>query len=257
MTLHIDLNADLGESFGRYPLGCDQHLMDFVTSANVACGFHAGDPATMRHTVRMARDRGVCIGAHPGFRDLQGFGRREMALSPEEVYDETIYQIGALDAFVRTSGMTLQHVKAHGALYNMAVRSKPLADALASATRDYRADLIFMGLPFSELEDAARRVGVRFAAEVFADRTYQADGSLTPRGEKDAFIHDPAEAAARVLSMIHDRRVQATTGEWIAIHPDTVCLHGDNPEAARFVERIRRTLDEAGVVVSPLGKWLA
>jgi UPF0271 protein len=256
-TMTIDLNSDLGESFGRYRLGFDGRVMDFVTSANVACGFHAGDPSTMRATVRLAREKQVNIGAHPGFPDLQGFGRRDMALTPEEAYDMTLYQIGALDGFVRAEGLTLQHVKPHGALYNMAVHEPRLADALVNATRDYRRDLIFVGLPFSEMERAASRAAVRFAAEIFADRTYQSDGSLTPRSRPDAFVKDAAAAARRVVAMIQTQQVQTTSGETIPIRPDTVCLHGDNPEAVSFIEKITAALADAGIAVKPLSARLS
>ena len=251
-NLTIDLNSDLGESFGHYLLGFDSRVMDFITSANVACGFHAGDASTMRKTVQLARQKQVSVGAHPGFPDLQGFGRREMKLSAEEAYEMTLYQIGALDAFVRAEGLTLQHVKPHGALYNMAVHDAGLADALVRATRDYRSDLIFMGLPFSEMEKAANRAGVRFASEVFADRTYQADGSLTSRSRPDAFVKDPAVAADRVVEMIRSQKVQATSGETLAIRPDTVCLHGDNPQAVAFIESMAEALAKAGIEVKPL-----
>ena len=252
MQIAIDLNSDLGESFGRYQLGFDARVMDFVSSANVACGFHAGDPSTIRKTVRLARQKNVAVGAHPGLADLQGFGRREMQLTPDEAYEMVLYQIGALDAFVRAEGLQLQHVKPHGALYNMAVHNEALSNALVAATRDYRGDLIFVGLPFSEMEKAASRAGLRFAAEVFADRTYQPDGSLTPRRDPAAFVKDAAQAAARVVEMIQTHRVRAVSGEWISIRPDTVCLHGDNPEAVAFIERISQALTGAGIQIQPL-----
>ncbi len=253
----VDLNCDLGESFGRYQLGFDKRVMDFISSANIACGFHAGDPGTMRRTIELARRKKVAVGAHPGFPDLQGFGRRNMDVSPEEAYDLALYQIGALDAFARNAGMKLQHVKPHGALYNMAVRSTPLAEALVKATLDYGKDLIFVGLPFSEMEKAAQRLQVSFAAEVFADRTYQQDGSLTSRREKNAFVEDPAEAAMRAVTMVRERKVQAVSGPWISIRADTICLHGDNPQAVSFIERIHKALKESQIEIAPLADWLA
>jgi UPF0271 protein len=256
-TLKVDLNCDLGESFGRYQLGFDEQVMDFITSANIACGFHAGDPATMRRTAELARRKKVAVGAHPGFPDLPGFGRRNMDVSAEEAYDLVLYQIGALDAFARREGLKLQHVKPHGALYNMAVGSAPLAEALVKATRDYDQGLVFVGLPLSEMENAARRFRVRFAAEVFADRTYQPDGSLTSRREAHAFVEDPTEAAARVVTMVREKRVQAVTGQWISIRADTICLHGDNPKAVSFIERIHKALKESGLEIAPLAHWLA
>jgi UPF0271 protein len=250
--MKIDLNSDLGESFGRYQLGFDERVMDFISSANVACGFHAGDPGTMRRTVQLAAKKSVAVGAHPGLPDLQGFGRREIDVTPEEVYDFALYQIGALDAFVRQAGLKLQHVKPHGALYNMAVHSASLSSALVQATRDYRDDLIFVGLPFSEMEKAASRLHVRYAAEVFADRTYQTDGSLTSRRETNAFVKDSSEAARRVIRMVSDGRVQAVSGEWFSIRADTVCLHGDNPEAVSFLAKIHQALKDSGIEILPL-----
>ncbi|MGE5236045.1 MAG: LamB/YcsF family protein [Acidobacteriota bacterium] len=256
MSVQVDLNCDLGESFGAWAMGRDDEVMTHISSANVACGFHASDPGTMRLTVRLASERGVAIGAHPGLPDLVGFGRRAIAVAPEEAYEFTLYQIGALDAFVRAAGARLQHVKPHGALYTMAARDGALADALVAATRDARADLIFVGQPDSELERAARHARVRFAAEVFADRTYQADGSLTPRGRADALVTEPEAAVAQVLAMVTEGRVRACGGEWIAVRADTVCVHGDNPEAVAFTSRVRRGLEQAGVAIAPLAAWL-
>jgi UPF0271 protein len=249
---HIDLNCDIGESYGAWSMGHDEAVMEFVTSANVACGFHAGDPVTMRLTVERARRAGVAVGAHPGFPDRLGFGRRAMAVTPDEAYAMTLYQIGALDAIARAAGTCIRHVKPHGALYNAAARDAALADAIAAATRDAGAGLTLVGQPSSELERGAERAGVRFAAEVFADRTYLADGSLTPRGRPDAFVRDSGEAAARIVGMLREGNVEALTGERVPIRADTVCLHGDNPEAVEFARAVRTALDRAGIEVRAL-----
>jgi UPF0271 protein len=256
MSLRIDLNCDMGESFGRYRLGADVQVMDFITSANIACGLHAGDPRTMRETVQLAADKSVAIGAHPGLPDLQGFGRRNMDLTPQEMHDMVLYQIGALDAFLQPHCARMQHVKPHGALYNMAARNYSLAESLARAIKAYRQDLIFIGLPNSEMQKAAEKEGVRFAAEVFADRTYQPDGSLTSRRSPDAFIQDPLAAARRAVAMVREARVQAVSGEWIPIRADTLCLHGDNPQAVSLIQNIRQQVERAGIKIAALGEWL-
>ncbi len=252
MTHRVDVNCDLGESFGRWRLGDDESVMPLITSANVACGFHAGDPGVMRRTVESACAHGVSVGAHPGLPDLGGFGRRDLAISPEEAYELALYQIGALEAFVRAAGSTLRHVKPHGALYTMAARDAALAEALVAAAKAAGAGLVFVGLPSSELERAAARAGVRFAAEVFADRGYRADGTLVPRGQPGAFLADADEAAARLVGMVRDGRVRSVDGQWVAIRGDTACVHGDNPAAVAFAAAIRRALDAAGIEVAPL-----
>ncbi|SFI98737.1 UPF0271 protein [Paenibacillus sp. UNC496MF] len=253
----VDLNCDLGESFGAYKLGRDEDILGFVTSANVACGFHAGDPATMRRTVRLALDKGVAIGAHPGLQDLIGFGRRDMDISPEEAYDLVVYQIGALWGFVRAEGAALQHVKAHGSLYNMAARDERLALAIAEAV--YRVDpsLVLYGLAGSKLIEAGRRIGLRTASEVFSDRTYQADGSLTPRRQPDSVITDDDRALAQVIRMAAEGKVRAQQGVDIAIQADTICVHGDGVRAVEFAGKIRAALSEAGIAVQPVGATLA
>ncbi|MFC4811092.1 LamB/YcsF family protein [Paenibacillus sp. GCM10023250] len=253
----VDLNCDLGESFGAYKLGRDEEILGFVTSANVACGFHAGDPATMRRTVRLALDKGVAIGAHPGLQDLIGFGRRDMDISPEEAYDLVVYQIGALWGFVRAEGAALQHVKAHGSLYNMAARDERLAQAIAEAV--YRVDpsLVLYGLAGSKLIEAGKRIGLRTASEVFSDRTYQADGSLTPRRQPDSVITDDGRALDQVIRMVAEGKVRAQQGEDIAIRADTICVHGDGVRAVEFAGKIRASLSEAGIAVQPVGMTLA
>ena len=233
----IDLNCDLGESFGVYRIGADEQMLGIVTSANIACGYHAGDPATMRKTVRLCLERGVAIGAHPGLPDLSGFGRRTMSVSPQEAYDMTLYQIGALYAFVRAEGGTLDHVKPHGALYHMAEADTALAEAIAAAVYRFDPELMLFGLAGGVLVEAGRRIGLRAVRELFADRRYAADGSLVPRDRPDALIADPKEAAAQVLRLVREGR-----GE-------TVCVHGDTPRAAEFARAVRDALEADGVTV--------
>jgi UPF0271 protein len=248
----MDLNSDLGESFGPWPMGQDAALMASITSANVACGFHAGDPGTMRATVALARTRGVAVGAHPGFPDLAGFGRREMQCSAQEVEDFVVYQVGALAGVAAAQGVPLQHVKAHGALYNMACRERALADAIARATAAVDRSLVLFGLPNSELLRAGDRAGLRVAAEVFADRAYEADGSLMSRRKAGSVIHDPAVVVARAVQMARDRRVVAADGSTIALQADTMCVHGDTPGAAVLARDIRAALEAADVSVERL-----
>jgi len=243
----IDLNCDMGESFGAWRLGRDEEIMGYVTSVNIACGYHAGDPGTMRRTVQQAMRSGAAIGAHPGLPDLQGFGRREMAISPQEAHDLVLYQIGALQAFVRAEGGRLQHVKPHGALYNMAAKDRKLAEAIAEAV--YRVDpsLILFGPSGSELLDAGNRIGLRTASEVFADRTYQEDGSLTPRDRENAVIADVDAAVRQVIEIVTTGKVRTVTGALIPMQADTVCLHGDGAHAVLFAKTIHQALERAGI----------
>lgn len=247
--MRLDLNCDLGEGYGAWRMGEDEAVLDYVTSANIACGFHAGDPATMRHTVAAACARGVALGAHPSLPDLQGFGRREMRVTPDEVYELVLYQVGALDGFARAQGARLQHVKPHGALYNMAARDAVLARAIAQAVRDYDRELILFGLSGSELIGAGREVGIAVAAEVFADRTYQADGTLTPRSRAGAMIEDVERSIAQVLSIVQHGTVTATDGTRVSVEADTLCIHGDQSMAHAFARRLREALHGAGVAV--------
>ncbi|MDR3673571.1 MAG: LamB/YcsF family protein [Holophaga sp.] len=249
MSKHIDLNCDMGESYGAWTMGQDEALLELATSANIACGYHAGDPATMMRTARIAVAKGVAVGAHPSLPDLQGFGRRTMAISPDEARAMTLYQIGALDAFARAAGGRLAHVKAHGALYNMAARDRRLADAIASAVRDFDPALILVGLSGSELIKAGRAAGLTCASEVFADRGVEPDGSLTPRGQPGAMIEDEDLAVTRVLRMIEEGKVTGRDGVDVAIQADTVCIHGDQPKALAFARRLRDALAKAGVEV--------
>ncbi|MRX74122.1 5-oxoprolinase subunit PxpA [Bacillus lacus] len=246
----VDINCDLGESFGAYTLGRDAEILDYVTSANIACGFHAGDPATMRKTVKMAMEKNVAIGAHPGLQDLAGFGRRDMNLSPQEAYDLVLYQIGALSAFVKAEGGSIQHVKPHGALYNMAAKSAPLAEAIAEAVYKVNPDMIFFGLAGSELIKAGEKAGLRTGSEVFSDRTYQPDGTLTSRREPNALITDQNQAVSQVIKMVRNQKVSTAGGPEIDIKADTICIHGDGEHALDFARHITEALKKAGITIS-------
>ena len=249
MSLSTDLNCDVGESFGAYRLGCDAAILDYVTSANIACGFHAGDPATMRSTVKLAIEKGVAIGAHPGFADQVGFGRREMKISPQEAKELVLYQIGALDAFVKSEGGMMRHVKPHGALYNMAARNYELATAIAEAVHSYNPGLILVGQSGSQSVIAGKSVGLRTASEVFADRGYEPDGSLTPRSQPDSVITNVEQAVRQVIGMIQTGRALTHHQTEVPVHAETVCLHGDGQHALEFARQIRAALNRAGIVV--------
>ncbi len=248
----IDLNCDMGESFGAYRMGADADVMASISSANVACGYHGGDPAVMRSTVRLARGAGVGVGAHPGLPDLPGFGRREMRVTPQETEDMVLYQIGALAAIAKSEGVRLRHVKAHGALYNMAARDRSLADAIARAVRAFDASLILFGLPSSELLHAGQAAGLAVASEGFADRAYEPDGLLTPRSRPGSVMHDVEAVVRRAVRMVVEGRVTATDGSDIALHVDTLCTHGDTPGAAELTRALRAGLERAGVAIAPV-----
>lgn len=243
----IDLNCDMGESFGAWKMWRDCELMDFVSSINIACGFHAGDPSVIRKTVEKAILKGVAIGAHPGFPDLQGFGRREMNLSAQEVFDTVIYQVAAIKGICEAFGAKLNHVKPHGALYNQAAKDENLAKAIASAVSKLDSNLVFYGLSGSRLISEAEKVGLKTASEVFADRTYKADGTLTPRNQPNALIDDPAVAANQVLEMINKSAVTATDGTNVSIKAETICIHGDGANALEFAETIYGVLKTNGI----------
>jgi UPF0271 protein len=249
--MNIDLNCDLGESFGAFTIGEDAAILPLISSASIACGLHGGDPATMRRTVALCLRHGVAIGAHPGLPDLAGFGRREMALSTDEVYELCLYQIGALAAFCQAAGAPLHHVKPHGALYNMAARDAALATAVAQAVRDFRPDLMLYGLAGSELVRAGRAHGLPVAEEAFADRRYESDGRLTPRREAGAVLEAPEEAAAQAADLVIAGRVRSRQGTLVAVRADTICLHGDRPRAAAFARCVRQRLDQHGIAVRP------
>ncbi|SFB02350.1 UPF0271 protein [Lentibacillus halodurans] len=249
----IDLNSDIGESFGHYTIGLDEDVLKVITSANIACGYHAGDHHTMYTTVKTAKANGIGIGAHPGLPDLQGFGRRHITVDPEDVYHFVTYQIGALKGFCHVHNVEMNHVKAHGALYNMAATDPAIADAIAKAVKNVDNTLILFGLSGSELIRAGQNHGLMTASEVFADRTYQPNGMLTPRSEEEAMIMDPDQAVQQVLQMIYDNRVVAVDGTPVDIEADTVCVHGDNPHALKFVEQLRGRLSEKGIDIRRVG----
>jgi UPF0271 protein len=249
MASRIDLNADVGEFAAGASLGQDPILMPAITSANIACGVHAGDPEVMRATVRLARRHGVAIGAHPSLQDTDGFGRRELVVSPAAVEDLVLYQIGALAAIAAAEEARLSHVKPHGALYNMAARDRPLADAVARAVKQFDPALILFALAGSQLIEAGERAGIRTAAEVFADRAYRSDGSLLPRSQPGAVIDDPGLVVSRALTMVSEGAVAAIDGSRVSVRADTICVHGDTTGAALLATRLRAALTAAGVVV--------
>ena len=245
----IDLNCDMGESYGAWRMGDDRGIMPLISSANIACGFHAGDPGTIRESVSLAVQNGVAIGAHPSLPDLQGFGRRAMKVSPQEVYDLVLYQAGAVAAFARAAGSRLHHLKIHGALYNMAARDPALAEAIARATRDLDGAILY-ALSGSAMMDAARALGVRAVGEVFADRSYQSDGTLTPRGQPGAMITDEAASVAQALRMVLEGKLRSQQGEEVAVDAGTLCLHGDQPGAVRFAKALREAFGARGIRVA-------
>ena len=234
----------------------DERIIPLVTSANVACGYHASDPVVMQRTVREAKKAGIGVGAHPGFPDLMGFGRREMAVSPAEAKAYTLYQLGALAAFCQAEGVKLQHVKPHGAMYNMAARDYELARAICEAVAEFDRNLIVLALSGGEMVRAAGELGLRTAFEVFADRAYEEDGSLVNRRKPGAMITDEEEAIRRVIRMVKEQKVETITGKDIAIRADSVCVHGDGEKALAFVEKIRRALQEEGVLIQPLDSFI-
>jgi UPF0271 protein len=252
MSDRVDLNCDMGESFGAYRIGADDEVFPYITSANVACGYHGGDPGVMRTTLARALRDGVAVGAHPGFQDLIGFGRRNMDASAQEVYDLVVYQVGALMGFARAAKMELQHVKAHGALYNMAVVKPDLAAAIARAVRDVDRQLVLFGLPGSHLITEGESAGLKTAGEAFADRNYMSDGSLVSRKRPDAQVHDADEAVRRAIRMVREGMVTPVDGDDIRIKVDTICIHGDGPHAAEFARRLRAGFESSGIAVKPL-----
>ena len=251
--MRLDLNADVGEG-RRGSLGHETALMPHITSANVACGFHAGDPGVMRDTVALAAEHRVAVGAHPGFPDLDGFGRRELQVAPADVEDFVAYQVGALAAIAAAQGVRLQHVKPHGALFNMAARDAALADAIVRATAAIDRTLILFGLPGSELIAAGHRAGLRTAAEGFADRAYHSDGSLVSRHQAGAVIDEPAVVIDRALRMVREQVVEAIDGTRVPLRIDTLCVHGDTPGAAELARVLREALESAGVRILPVGR---
>lgn len=246
----IDINCDLGESYGPWKMGDDEGVMPHITSANVACGFHGGDPATIRKTVQLAVSKGVAVGAHPSLPDLMGFGRRAMKLTPEEAYDLVLYQAGAVQAFARAAGTRLHHVKCHGAFYNMAATDAGLADGIARAVRDLGDGVILYALSGSRMMEAGKRLGVPVVAEVFADRSYQDDGTLTPRTQPGAMITDEAASVAQALGMVGQGTLTSQSGKVVKVEAGTICLHGDQPGAVKFAIALRRAFEDKGIAVA-------
>jgi len=251
--IRIDINSDMGESFGAYTIGHDAGLLKAITSANVAAGFHAGDPSVLRDTIRAAKQHGVAVGAHPGFPDLVGFGRRELNVTTREAEDMVLYQIAAVAGVAAAEGVKVQHVKPHGALFNMAVRNAELSAAIARAVAAFDKTLILFGLPGSEILAAGRAAGLRVAAEVFADRAYEPDGSLASRRKPNAVIHDPDAVVSRAVRMAKEKTVVAIDGSVVTLDADTMCVHGDTPGSDRLAAKIRAGLEAAGVTVKAIG----
>jgi UPF0271 protein len=249
MSLYIDLNSDIGESFGNYTLGMDAKVMEHVTSVNIACGWHAGDPLIMEETVKNCKEKGVAIGAHPGYPDLMGFGRRKMAISPKEAQAYMLYQLGALQAFAQSYGLKVQHMKMHGAFYNTACVEPSIANAILEGMERFDPSIRLMVLSGSYIAKEGKRRGLAVIEEVFADRGYTDEGLLVPRSEVGAFVKDPNEALERVLKMLEKGTVVTNTGKEIEIVADSVCVHGDNPKALAFTSSISKGLEKAGVIV--------
>ena len=250
----IDLNCDLGESFGNYKIGMDEEVIPLISSANVACGYHASDPIVMQKTIAMTKKFGTAVGAHPGFPDLMGFGRRNLSVSPAEAKAYTLYQLGALDAFCRTQGVKMQHVKPHGALYNMAAKDYELARGICEAIYEFDKELIVLALSGGELVRAGEDIGLRTALEFFSDRAYEEDGTLVNRRKEGAVITDENEALARVVRMIKENKLTAITGKDISIKADSVCVHGDGVKALEFVKKIREKLTYEQIAIKPLAE---
>lgn len=253
LTKVIDLNSDLGEGFGPFRVGADEALFPLISSANVACGFHGGDPVMMELTVIRARDHGVAIGAHPGFPDRGGFGRRAMSATADEIRTDVLYQLGALAGICQAAGVELQHVKAHGALYNMAVGDLAVATAIAEAVRSFDASLRFFAIPGSALHEAGESTGLVVVREAFADRAYLADGSLVPRSQPGAVIEDPDQAADRMVRLVTEGTVETIDGKTLTLEADTICVHSDTPVAVALAEAIVRRFDDAGIVIRHFG----
>ena len=252
--MKLDINCDLGESFGAYTIGGDAEVIPFITSANIACGYHAGDACVMAKTVAAAKANNVACGAHPGYPDLMGFGRRELKASPAEVKAYMIYQLGALEAFCKAEGVKMQHVKPHGAMYNMAAKDEALAQAIVEAIVAVDKDLILLALSGSKMIEAAKSAGIRYASEVFADRAYEEDGTLVARSKPGSMITDENLAIDRVIRMAKEGKVTAITGKDVSIKADSVCVHGDGAKALEFVKKISARLKEEGITAAPLSE---
>ena len=250
----VDLNSDVGESFGAWKMGMDEEVVKYVSSVNIACGWHAGDALTMEKTIAFAKDAG--IGAHPGYPDLMGFGRRNLNASPAEVKAYVKYQLGAFYAFAKAAGREIQHCKPHGAMYNMAGKDIKLAMAIAEAVKEFDPDVILMALAGSKMIEAAETIGLKAASEVFADRAYEEDGSLVARTKEGAMITDEDIAIKRVVGMIKNGTVEAITGKMIPVKCDSVCVHGDSPKALAFVKKIREELTAEGIAIANIGSFI-
>ncbi|KDE96392.1 LamB/YcsF family protein [Staphylococcus sp. TE8] len=250
--MQIDLNCDLGEAFGNYSFGGDNDIIPLITSANIACGFHAGDENVMNETIQLAKENNVGIGAHPGLPDLQGFGRRKMDIKPKEIYNLVVYQLGALNGFCKIHGTRINHVKPHGALYNMGAKNKEIAQAIAQAVYDFDKSLVLVGLSNTLLISEAEALGLRTASEVFADRRYEDDGQLVSRQESDATITNTDEALQQVLKMVTENKVVSKNGKEIDLQADTICVHGDGAHALDFVTQIRKKLTKEGIDIQSL-----
>lgn len=256
MTYVVDLNSDLGESFGAYTMGLDKEVLKYVTSCNIACGWHAGDPLIMDQTVKEAAEKGVAIGAHPGYPDLMGFGRRNIDVSMKEARAYLLYQLGALNSFAIAHNTKLQHVKLHGAFYNTACVDPKLADVVVDSILDVDKDIILLALSGSYITKVAAEKGLKVAHEVFADRAYNVDGTLVSRKLPGAMIHDEEVAISRVKKMISEGKVQSIDGSDISIKADSICVHGDNPDAVKFVDTIRNSLEEDGIQVKNIASFI-
>jgi 5-oxoprolinase (ATP-hydrolysing) subunit A len=247
--MHIDLNADAGESFGAWTLGNDEALFDFVSTVNVACGFHAGDPLTIKRTLQLARNKNVEVGAHPGYPDLVGFGRRALSATPEQVYADVLYQMGAFQGFVKVAGLQVRHVKAHGALANQSWKDLETARAIAQATKDFDANLPLMVLPGTLLESEARQLNMPIVLEAFPERAYLKNSQLAPRSMEGSSIHDPAEAARRAVMMVTEKHIEAIDGGWVDLDVQSLCIHGDNPNAVEIAKAVRQALGAEGITI--------
>jgi UPF0271 protein len=254
MLDRIDINCDMGESFGAYKLGRDQEVMNYISSANIACGWHAGDPMVMEQTVRLAKEKGVAVGAHPGYPDLMGFGRRRMDLTLNEIENYILYQIGALYAFANAHGLPLQHIKAHGALGNLAFVEPEVSKAIARAALRFSKDIILVVYSGTIMVQAAKEVGIRFVEEVYADRVYNPDGTLQSRKIAGSVIHDPEKAARQALNMVQEGYVVAHDGTKVKVKPETLCVHGDTSSAAAILQKIRDELKKASILIKPMGQ---
>jgi len=252
----IDLNCDMGESFGLYKLGLDEEVIKYISSANIGCGFHGGDPLVMRKTVKIARENKVGIGAHPGFPDLLGFGRRKMEVSPQEIKDYILYQIGSLYAFAKAEGERLQHVKPHGALYNMIATDEKLCRAVVEAIAEFDRELIVVGLAGSKVIQIAKEMELKVASEAFADRAYNSDGTLVSRRLPGAVITDSGQVLSRTVRMVKEQKIKCIDGKIIERKIDTICVHGDSPGAVKLVKVIREGLEKEGILVVPMKKFL-